>query len=106
MAKRKLILRPATIKNCKVGSTVFDPRCGLGKVDHIAKLTPDGTSYPIAVRHGNGEIDSYTNDGKWYVTNQVPNLFLVPDGITIGDYQTISLEFNIRAYATVDAQIS
>lgn len=106
MAKRKLILRPATIKNCKVGSTVFDPRCGLCKVDHIAKLTTDETYYPIEVRNCNGEIDSYTIDGKWYVDKQVPSLFLVPDGITIGDYQTISLEFNVRAYATVDAQIS
>ena len=103
MAKRKLILKPATIKNCKVGSTVFDPRCGLGKVDHIAKLTPDETSYPIDVRHSNGEIDSYTIDGKWYVDKQVPSLFLVPDGIIIGDYETISLEFNISDYATINS---
>ena len=99
MAKRKLILKPATIKNCKVGNTVFDTRFGFGKIDHIVKLTLSGASYPIAVRH-DAEIDSYTIDGKWYVDKQIPSLFLVPDGIIIGDYKTISLEFNISDYAT------
>jgi hypothetical protein len=48
-------------------------------------------------------VYSYTNNGRFSSDSELPRLFIVPDGIALKDYTTVSLEFNIIKYATIDA---